>query len=55
MKTIIWVGNDMFIPNYGMAYKNAEKDLPEDMADEFIERGLAKLKQNEIVNTKEDK
>lgn len=44
MKTIIWTGEDRMIPYYGVGEKGKEKTLPESMADNFIEQGLAELK-----------
>ena len=43
MKKVIWLGNEeRIIPNYGRTAKGIVKDLPDSMADSFINQGLAK-------------
>lgn len=39
---VIWLDNDKKIPKHGIAKKDQEKDLPEDIAKEFIKKGQAK-------------
>ena len=41
MKSIVWVGPESTIPNYGTATEGEVKLLPINMANSFIEQGLA--------------
>ncbi len=44
MKVIVWTGEDRMIPYYGIGEKGSEKTLPEQLANSFVEQGLAEFK-----------
>lgn len=42
MKKVKWIGESRMIPSYGMGVSGEIKVLPVEIADSFIEQGLAK-------------
>jgi len=56
LKRVKWLGeNGRVIPNYGVTEKGAEKELPLDMADNFIKQNLAEDVKTKAVKEKGDK
>jgi len=55
MKKVLWVGNSMEIPGYGVGHKGVlTTHLPDDIADSFIKQGLAK-EATKMKTTKKEK
>lgn len=57
MKTVTWKGAPGFIPKYGSAAPNEDKDLPDDVADSYISAGLAvekKVKSSKVGKHEEE-
>lgn len=52
MKKVNWIGEERMIPGYGMGIKGEEKVLPVNIADSFIEQGLAEEVKPKRVNVK---
>ncbi len=43
MKTIEWLGPEKMIPNFGVVNAGDQKELPDNVADSFVEQGLGKF------------
>jgi len=53
LKRVMWLGDEVSIPLYGVVKNADEKDFPKDMADGFIRKGLA-MAVEELVQSAED-
>lgn len=53
MKTVIWNSDDGFIPRVGEVHRNEEVQMPDDLADEFVKQGDAKLPKKALSKSKE--
>ena len=51
---IKWLGDSGYLPNVGEVHKNCEKNLPDNLANNYIKQGLAKeIKQTKTTVKKE--